>query len=284
MTVVDAHHHLWDPAVRRYPFLQPASMAPIRRRYGLDELRQRCAESGIDHTVLVQTVAEVDETEEFLRTADESDGLIAGVVGWVDLTDSAVASTIARLREGPGGHLMVGVRHPVQDEEDPEWLLKPDVLAGLRAVAEAGLVYDLLVRADQLPMATAAVRAVPEGRYVLDHAAKPHIAAGERYPWVTQIAELAALPQVACKLSGLVTEADWESWTHRDLEPYARTVFDVFTPERTMFGTDWPVCEVAAEHHRVVETARHLVDSFATGASERVFGQTALEHYRLRVR
>lgn len=282
MPIVDAHHHLWDPALRRYPFLEPEALAPIRRPYTLDHLRALSAAAGIDHTILVQAVATVEETEELLRVAERSTGLIAGVVGWVDLTDPAVSETIARLRAGPGGHLLVGIRHQVQDEPDPEWLLRPAVLRGLRAVADAALTYDLLVTPDQLPTAVAAVREVPDGRYVLDHAAKPPVASGAQQPWRAELAELANVSEdIHCKLSGLVTEADWAAWTLDDLRPYARTVFETFGASRVMFGTDWPVCELAAGHRQVMDATRRLVDELAPGHANGVLGELATTAYRL---
>jgi L-fuconolactonase len=281
VSVIDSHHHLWDPSARKYPFLEPAEMAAIRMPYRLRELQRQCRASGIDHTILVQTVPAADETAEFLGIADASDGLIAGVVGWVDLTDPDVDDAIAELRAGRGGHLLVGIRHPVQDEDDPDWLVRPEVLRGLHAVADAGLVFDILIRAPQLPMAVSAVGQVPEGRFVLDHAAKPPIATGVVQPWASQLAELAQHPGVYCKLSGLVTEADWGGWTIAHLRPYAKTVFDAFGADRVMFGTDWPVCELAAGHGDVVETARRLTDEFAQGESASVLGDAAARQYAL---
>ncbi|NED98180.1 amidohydrolase family protein [Phytoactinopolyspora alkaliphila] len=281
MTVIDAHHHLWDPAARRYSFLERAAMESIRRPYQLDDLRRVCAAAGIDHTILVQTVATVEETAEFLRVAAGSEGLIAGVVGWVDLTGPAVADAIAALRALPGGDRLVGIRHAVQGERDPDWLIRHDVLDGLRAVNEAGLVFDLLISAEQLPAAISAVRRLPAGRFVLDHAGKPPIAAGTIRPWAAHLEELAQHPGVCCKLSGLVTEAGWKTWSIDGLRPYAETMFRSFGADRVMFGTDWPVCELAADHGRVVTTARRLTEEFAPGQISAVFGGTAIRRYAL---
>src|SRR5690606_15319918 len=159
--IIDAHHHLWDVSRRAYPWLEPPALAPIRRTFTLADLRARTAAVGVDATVLVQTVSDVAETREFLTTAAASDGLIRGVVGWVDLTDPAVDACLADLRAAPGGRRLVGIRHQAQDEPDPGWLARDDVIRGLRAVAAAGLVYDLLVLPHQLPAARAAVEQVP---------------------------------------------------------------------------------------------------------------------------
>jgi L-fuconolactonase len=281
VTVIDAHHHLWDPRARDYPWMAGPELAPIRRRHGLAELRAETAAAGVSHTVLVQTVADVAETEEFLAVASSSEGLIAGVVGWVDLTAPDLAETLARLRARPGGARLVGVRHQVQDEADPAWLARPEVRRGLQTVADAGLVYDLLVRVPQLAAARAAVGDLPDGRFVLDHAAKPAIAAGAFEPWASELAALAHLPNVACKLSGLVTEARWDDWSHATIRPYAHHVLDVFGPDRVMFGSDWPVCRLAASYGQVRELAGVLLEGSSAAERDAVLRGTAARIYRL---
>jgi L-fuconolactonase len=281
MTVIDAHHHLWDPEKRDYPWMAGPELAPIRHPYTLADLRVETAAAGVSHTVLVQTVAEVAETEEFLAIASASGGLIAGVVGWVDLTAPDLAGTLARLRARPGGERLVGVRHQVQDEADPGWLARPEVRRGLRAVADAGLVYDLLVRVPQLAAARAAASELPEGRFVLDHAAKPAIAAGELEPWAGALAALARLPNISCKLSGLVTEARWDAWDAAAIRPYADHVLAVFGPDRVMFGSDWPVCQLAASYARVRELADVLLEGLSAAERDAVLCRTAARTYRL---
>jgi L-fuconolactonase len=219
------------------------------------------------------------ETEEFLALASSSGGLIAGVVGWVELTDPGVADALARLRALPGGQRLVGVRHQVQDEPDPGWLSRPAVRRGLRAVAEAGLAYDLLVLVPQLPEALTAVRDLPEGRFVLDHAAKPPIAAGAMEPWADALAELARLPNVSCKLSGLVTEARWDDWDAERIRPYADHVLASFGPDRVMFGSDWPVCELAASYAEVRGLADELLEGLSPSERDAVLWTTATRVY-----
>jgi L-fuconolactonase len=279
MSALDAHHHLWDPRVRDYPWMAAPALDPIRRPYGLQELRDRAAAAGVERTVLVQTVPDEAETEEFLALASSSGGLIAGVVGWVDLTDPGVADALARLRALPGGQCLVGVRHQVQDEPDPGWLSRPAVRRGLRAVAGAGLAYDLLVLVPQLPEALAAVRDLPEGRFVLDHAAKPPIAAGAIEPWADALAELARLPNVSCKLSGLVTEAGWDDWDAERIRPYADHVLASFGPDRVMFGSDWPVCELAASYAEVRSLADELLEGLSPSERDAVLCTTATRVY-----
>jgi L-fuconolactonase len=281
MTVVDAHHHLWDPGARDYPWMAGPELAPIRRPFGLDDLCRETAAAGVAHTVLVQTVSDVVETEEFLAVATASDGLVAGVVGWADLTAPDVADTLARLRAGPGGDRLVGLRHQVQDEPDPAWLARPDVGHGLRALADAGLAYDLLVLVPQLPPARAVVERLPDVRFVLDHAAKPAIASGSVEPWASELAALARLPNVACKLSGLVTEARWDDWDADRIRPYADHVLAVFGPDRVMFGSDWPVCRLAASYAQVRELAGSLLDGLSPAERDAVWHGTAARTYGL---
>lgn len=197
----------------------------------------------------MQTITVAEETPEFLALAQEHE-LVAGVVGWTDLTAPDAADALARLRELPGGSYLRGIRHQVQGEPDPEWLLRADVRRGLAAVADAGLVYDLVVLPHQLPTCVKAAAALPRLTFVLDHLGKPPIASGALEPWASAVRDPAALPNTACKLSGMVTEADWKGWNPQDLQPYADTVLDAFGPDRLMFGSDWPVCTLAATSAR----------------------------------
>lgn len=218
---------------------------------------------------------------EFLALAESSE-LVAGVVGWSDLTAPDIADTLAALRELPGGDRLVGLRHQVQGEPDPEWLLRPDVLRGTAAAADAGLVYDLVVLPHQLPAATRAAAALPGLVFVLDHAGKPPVATGRTEPWADDLRALAALPNTVCKLSGLVTEADWRTWSTDDLRPYAETVIDAFGPGRLMFGSDWPVCRLAATYTEVLDTARALIRDLGEEERAAVLATTAERVYGLR--
>ena len=257
------------------------ALAPIRRRFGPEDLEPLLAANGIDQTVLVQTRSSVDETREFLATAAQHD-FIAGVVGWVDLTAN-VAEQVASLRAGPGGAKLVGIRHQVHDEADPEWLSNKDVRRGIAAVGKAGLAYDILVRTRELPAALALVRALPDMRFVVDHIAKPPIASGVTSEWAAGLKPLAAQPNVFIKLSGMVTEADWRHWTVRDITPYVRRVLEWFGPERCVFGSDWPVCLVAASYARVIDVCGQAIGDLPPAERERIFGGNAALLYRLPV-
>jgi L-fuconolactonase len=226
------------------------------------------------------------ETPELLALAATSD-LIAGVVGWADLTAPDLADRIAELTARPGGDKLVGLRHQVQSEPDPQWLTRADVLRGLAAVARAGLVYDLVITPGQLPAAAQAAAAVPDLLFVLDHLGKPGIASastqsGSTQPWERDLRRLAALPNTAGKLSGLVTEADWHRWQVADLRPYAEVALDAFGPDRLMFGSDWPVCTLAASYGEVLQAARDLTAQLGAAEREAIFAGTATRLYRLR--
>lgn len=277
--IVDAHHHLWDPTRADYPWLTD-ELATIRRAFGPADLAPLLAASGIDATILVQTRSSLEETEEFLATAATTP-FIRGVVGWVDLREPSVDDTIARLRAGPGGDRLVGIRHQVQDEEDPRWLLRPDVRHGIGAVGRAGLVYDLLVRSRELPAARELVAGTPDVRFVIDHLAKPPIREGTLQPWADLVAGFAELPNAWWKLSGLVTEADWSRWRPADLAPFVAHVLAVVGPERLMFGSDWPVCLLAATYDEVVAAARETLAGLTDRERTGVFGTTAAAVYGL---
>ena len=275
---VDAHHHLWDLHVRAHEWLRAPDFKPIWRDFGLEELEAQARDRGVDKTILVQVAASADETREFLAYA-ACTTLIAGVVGWMDLTVDDPAEDLARIRSAAGGQRLVGIRHLVQDEPDPDWLDRPEVRRGIGAVGAAGLPYDILVRAPQAQAALRLVRESPDQVFVLDHLGKPPIAEGELEPWAGWIQAMAAQPNVVCKLSGLVTEADWGTWTVPDLRPYADVALEAFGPDRLMFGSDWPVCVLAGSYGEVFQAATDLTAELSTAERAAVFGGTATRVY-----
>jgi L-fuconolactonase len=278
--LIDAHHHVWDLAVRDQPWIAGDKMAPIRRSFGIDEIAAEAKVSGIAGTVVVQTVAEIAETEELLELA-ESTPLVLGVVGYVDLAAPDVGEQLDRLLARPSGSWLVGIRSLVQDEPDPAWLQRPAVTNGLREVARRGLTYDLLIRPHQLEAAVRAVTDVAEGRFVVDHLAKPAIASGAWEPWATGLTALAARGNVLAKLSGMVTEATWATWTPTDLRPYVDHALSAFGSDRLLFGSDWPVCTLAAPYGKVVAAVENLVGRLSTDERAAVLGRTAAAVYRL---
>ncbi|MFD9000218.1 amidohydrolase family protein [Streptomyces sp. NPDC059582] len=277
---VDAHHHVWDLSVRDQDWITGPELASLRRNFTVADLELETRAAGVDRTVLVQTVTVAAETPEFLALAAGHE-LIAGVVGWIDLTRPDVADELARLRELPGGEYLKGIRHQVQGEPDPRWLLRPDVGRGLAAVAAAGLAYDLVVLPHQLPACAGAAARHEELTFVLDHLGKPPVASGEKEPWATAVRDLAALPNTVCKLSGLVTEAQWRTWRPADLRPYTDTVLDAFGPHRLMFGSDWPVCTLAATYAEVMATAHELTEDLGAAERARLYEGTATAVYGL---
>ncbi|MFJ6771438.1 amidohydrolase family protein [Kitasatospora sp. NPDC091257] len=278
--IIDAHHHVWDLDTRPQPWITGEALAPLARSFTAADLAPEATEAGAVATVVVQTVCVPEETPELLALADGSD-LIAGVVGWTDLTAPDVAEAIAALRELPGGERLVGIRHQVQEEPDPAWLLRPDVQRGLIAVAGSGLAYDLVVKPHQLPAAALAAARLTDLTFVLDHLGKPPISEGTLDPWAADLRRLAALPNTVCKLSGLVTEAAPGRWRTEDLAPYADTALDAFGPQRLLFGSDWPVCTLRADYAEVVRITRRLTDRLGAGERDAVFRHNAIRVYGL---
>lgn len=275
--IVDAHHHLWTAD---YAWLADPALTRIRRDYTVEDLRTHLRAAGVDRTVLVEGGRGDDaETTRFLATAAAAPE-IAGVVGWASLTDPALADTLARHREEPGGHLLVGIRDQAQGHAD-DWLDRPEVRAGLRTVAAAGLVNELVVRLAQLPSVTG-VAAALDATVVLDHLGKPQVRDGATglARWREAVAPVAGCPNVVAKLSGLVAEADWEHWTVADLRPFVETAVELFGSDRLLFGSDWPVCEVAASYEEVKEAVVGILG----GTPADVFGGNAQRTYELEIR
>jgi L-fuconolactonase len=278
---VDAHHHFWDTTSGRFDYYWMSDeFAAIKGLRGPEQLRPLIDEKGIDRTIVVQTIPSTEETGDFLATAEATD-FVAGVVGWVDLTDPAVGDTIAALQARPDGQWLKSIRHQVHDEEDAEWLLRPEVQRGLAAVKAAGLAYDILVRSRELPAALQTVRAHPDTRFIVDHIAKPDIKAGELEPWASRMRPLADVPNICIKVSGMITEADWDTWTPPDLEPYVHRLLEWFGPQRLMFGSDWPVCTVAGTYGDVYDAAVQALGDLSDEDRSWIFGRTATEAYRL---
>ncbi|MEV4645313.1 amidohydrolase family protein [Saccharopolyspora sp. NPDC049357] len=278
---VDTHHHLWDLDVRDQPWMTGSEMDPLRCDFRPADLQAAMRGTSVDATVLVQTVADPDETPEMLVLAETVDR-VAAVVGWVDLTAKDARERIGRLQTHPSGGWLRGIRHQVEDEPDPDWLIRPDVLAGLGAVEDSGLLYELLVRPHQLPAAIKVAGQFPQMTFVLDHCAKPDVAAGELEPWASRIRALAAHPNVVCKLSGLVTQDDWAAQPDPSrLRAYAEVVLEAFGPSRIMFGSDWPVCLLAASYTEVLGVAKDLTAGLSDAERVAVFDTTAREIYNL---
>ncbi|EFG64389.1 amidohydrolase family protein [Streptomyces sp. SPB074] len=274
---IDAHFHLWD--LDRHEHAWTRESPVLHRTYRPADLRPALAAAGVGRAVLVQTVPEPWETPELLALAAEEE-FIGAVVGWSDLTAPGVADAIARLRALPGGRFLTGLRHNVQDEPGTTWFTRPEVRRGLRALGAAGLVYDLLVRPDQLGAAVALARALPEVRFVLDHAGNPVIGAAPAPEWTAAMAALGELPHVAVKFSGLLTRTG-EADPVTALAPYAETLLGTLGPDRVLFGSDWPVCRLTAEYDAVLAVTEALLAPLAPAARAAVLGTNAATWYAI---
>jgi L-fuconolactonase len=273
---IDAHHHFWKYDPREYEWID-ASMSVIRRDFLPADLKVEIDGAGIDGVVSVQARQTLEETRWQLDLADQHD-FIKGVVGWVPLAAPDVRQQLDAQR---GRTKLKGVRHVVQDEPDERFLLRDDFNRGIRALADYGLVYDILIFERHLPPAIEFVDRHPNQMFVLDHLAKPRAREHVVEPWRENIRRLAERPNVYCKLSGLVTEADWQGWTEGQLSVYLGTVLEAFGPRRLMFGTDWPVCLLASSYPRWVEVVTRFCATLSADEQRRVFGETAVEAYRL---
>lgn len=279
---IDSHHHIWDLTVRDQEWIIGDEMAPIRRDFGVGELQLEIDRCGIDATVVVQTLASHDETTELLDLAGRTP-FIAGVVGYVDLETDDVGDRLDRLLDAPGGQWLVGVRHVVEREPDPDWLCRPRVLSGLGEVARRNLAYDLLIGPHQFDAAHRAVAEVANGRFVLDHLGKPAIASGTWEPWATQLGALASLPNVSAKVSGLVTEANRSTWSPGDLKCYIDHALTTFGTNRLIFGSDWPVCLLAGSYTQAHQAAIAALSALSDDETAAIFGANAVTTYRLTV-
>ena len=277
--IIDAHHHLWrfDPVAFDWIGQQDI---PLRRDFVRPELVEMSTASGLAGTIVVQARQSLEETTWLLELSHQTT-LIRGVVGWVPLADPQLPTLLDAL---PRGRL-VGVRHVVQGEADPNFLLRPDIMRGLQEIGRRGLCYDLLVKAHQLPQAIRCVEQMstsqPQLRFILDHGGKPDIRAGSLTTWARDLTRLARHTQVACKLSGLITEADPATWTMEVLAPYMRIILDVFGPQRVLFGSDWPVCLLGVSHRQWLDTVRAIIAPYSVSEQAAILGGNAVTWYSL---
>jgi L-fuconolactonase len=281
--VIDAHQHFWDPARADYPWMQGAAMAPLQRAFGPADLAPLLAENRVDASIVVQCRSSLEETEEFLKIAAATP-FVAGVVGWADLTDPSLGGCLGRLRASPGGEKLIGIRHQVHDEPDPEWLLRSDVRRGIETVLAHDLAYDFLVRTRELAAAIATARAFSSGRFVLDHLAKPPIAEGFSQEWADRMASLAACGNVWCKVSGLATEAVWNDWDAARLFPMIAHAAQCFGEDRLVFGSDWPVCLLAGSYGAIKQAFDACLARLGPQFHEKALGANARDAYRLPIR
>lgn len=274
---IDAHQHFWIYNPRDFGWIDD-SMATIRRNFLPEDLQPDLKANDFDGSVVVQTCQTLEETRWLLDLAQQNP-LILGVVGWADLRSRDIRSQLMGLTQNPK---LVGLRHIVQSEPDGRFLLQPDFLRGISALEEFDLAYDILIYPKHLPVAIEFAQRFPRQRFVLDHLAKPPIKSGEISSWAKGIRALAASPNVFCKLSGLVTEADWQHWTPEHITPYLDVAFESFGPERLMIGSDWPVCLVAASYSRAVKVVKDYILHLPPQSRAAVLGGNAARFWRLK--
>ncbi len=273
---IDAHHHYWrfDPA--EYGWIDD-SMAVLRRDFLPKNLEHEIAAAGIDGVVSVQARQSLAETRWLCELAAEN-SFVKGVVGWVPLADPAVKEHLESLGDC---RALKAVRHVVQDEPDDRFLLGDNFNRGIDALEDFRLAYDILIFERQLPPAIEFVDRHPHQMFILDHLAKPRVRDNQLEPWAANIRQLAERENIYCKFSGLMTEADWDNWSERQLKPYWDVILEAFGPRRLMFGSDWPVCLLAASYRSWYELCRRFASTLSETDQARLFGGTAIEAYQL---
>ena len=276
MKVVDAHQHFWDLDRFSYGWMSPDDPI-LYRNYLPQDLKPFMDAAAVDACVFVQATQDVAEARWVLGLAQQHP-FIAGVVGWVDLAAPDVGTVLDDLQRNPR---FKGVRHLVQDERDDQWMLRADVNQGIGELVQRDLAYDILIFPRHLPYVPAFLERHPDGRFVIDHLAKPPIKRGEIKGWAEDMARVAAFSNVYAKLSGMVTEADTEHWSPDDLRPYVATMLELFGPKRLMFGSDWPVCRLAAEYVEVKDALLTALNPIDANDLAWIMGGTATEFYKL---
>ena len=277
---IDSHHHVWDLSVREQGWMVGEALNPIKKNFSINDLRQAITGCGIDKTVVVQTVTNYDETPELLELAD-TDDLVAGVVGFLKIDAEDAIAHLDSYQSLRGFKYLVGIRDIAHDYEDVKYLSKPQVVKNVQELGKRGLVYDLLTKTPHMRAAIDLVKACPNTKFVLDHISKPYIAKADMQPWADQITELASFENVVVKVSGLFTEADWKNWKKEDFWPYLEHITKSFTPNRMMFGSDWPVCLLAATYKQSIDLVEEFTSKFSESEKNAFWAGTANKAYGL---
>ena len=275
--VVDSHQHFWE--IDRFDYSWMPEGSPLATDYGPNDLEPLIKDAGVDYTATVQAVSSPDEAKWLMEMAEQHE-FIAGVVGWVDLTDPEVGYTLDELQRSK---YFKGVRHIWEGEDDPGWLVNSGAIIGLKELVRRNLTFDFLAKPANLPFIPQVMDQIPDLRAVVDHIAKPLIADHVVEPWLSDMRKVASINGMHCKISGMVTEADQQNWTIDDLRPYVHHVLGMFGADRLMFGSDWPVSTLASEYRTVAEVARGILASLSPAAKADIFGGTATRFYRLGV-
>jgi L-fuconolactonase len=278
---IDSHHHLWDLSIRPQDWMTGDNMDSVRRNFDVIDLKKAIAGTGIERTILVHATTTHAETYELLEIAQANPTIIA-VVGWLQIDSADAINECEKYLQAPGGNYLKGIRDVAQDLPDSNYLAKPQSIATVKQLGKMGLSYDILTKTPELRAAIELVRACPDVRFILDHISKPYIARQEFEPWKSLITELSTFENVSCKISGMVTEANWNIWKVSDYKPYVDHIIESFTPQRLMFGSDWPVALLAAQSYAdVVQLASDLTSGFSATENERFWNSTATEKYQI---
>jgi len=277
---IDSHHHVWDLSVREQGWMIGEALNPIKKNFSINDLRQAITGCGIEKTVVVQTVTNYDETPELLELA-EDDELVAGVVGFLKIDSTDAISHLDKYELMRGFNNLVGIRDIAHDYEDTGYLAKPQVVKNVQELGRRGLVYDLLTKTPHMQAAIDLVKQAPNTQFVVDHISKPYISKGEMQPWADKLSEIAKFENVVIKVSGLYTEADWKNWKASDFWSYLEHVTEAFTPSRMMFGSDWPVCLLAATYKQSIELMEEFTKSFSHAEQKSFWAATSNRTYKL---
>ena len=277
---IDSHHHIWDLSVRDQDWIVGESLAPIRRNFLMSDYKETVKPFGIEKSVIVQTVTTYDETPELLSIA-ETDEMVAGIVGWLDMSADDAILQLDHYQTLPGAVYLKGIRDIVQDHPDSNYLARPQVDKNIKELGKRGLAYDILTKTPELPGAIELVKNNSDVQFVLDHISKPYISKREFEPWRLLIKEIAKYENVVCKVSGIVTEADWKNWKIEDVKPYFDIILENFGANRLMYGSDWPVCTLAGSYKEVFELAENLVKELSPTEKALFWSECANRAYRL---
>ncbi|MBP90489.1 MAG: amidohydrolase [Planctomycetaceae bacterium] len=276
--IIDSHQHYWQlNKPFDYAWLDDPELIAIRRDYLPEDLLPHLKQVGVDRTIFVQTRHNVEETRWVLGLAEQND-FIAGVVGWVDLASEQCEEQLLEFKDHPK---FVGIRHVTQDEPDDDFAIREDVARGLKVLEKNGVPFDLLFYVKHLKHAATLAEQLPNLPMVIDHLAKPRIKDQATDDWIDNFKAAARYPNVYCKLSGMITEADWKDWKSADLKPYVEVAIEAFGPERCMFGSDWPVCELAGTYEQVHTALVEVLGPISESETNQIFGETAAEFYGL---
>ena len=274
---IDAHQHFWQLGRFDYTWMDRPALAPIRRDRLPADLAPLIKQVDVQRTIFVQTQHNVEENRWVLSLAAAHD-FIAGVVGWVDLASDTCEAQLLDFKDQPK---FVGIRHVTHDEPDDDFIIRPEVLRGLKVLEKHRVPFDLLFFTKHLHHVTQLAKSLPELPMVIDHLAKPEIKLGKTENWIDNFRAAAKFPNVYCKLSGMVTEADWKNWKPADPKPYVETALELFGPERCMYGSDWPVCELAASYEQQFRALEEALGSISDSERSQIFGGTAQKFYGL---